>query len=45
MSISAAFSNGYTKILAESKNIIDYTSNYQVIYNKMASLVQSESHI
>lgn len=45
MSISAIFLDRYIRKSAEFENIIDYTSNYQAIYNKVASLVKPGSRI
>lgn len=45
MSISVIFSDGCTKKSAKFENIVDYTNSYQVIYNKVVSLVKPESRI
>ena len=39
------FSDECIKKFTEFKNIIDYISSYQAIYNKVVNLVQSESQI
>lgn len=45
MSIFAAFIDGCIRKLSEYKNVVDYTSSYQLTLNKMASLTKIGLHI
>lgn len=45
ISISVVFLEKYIKKLVKFENIVNYTSSYQVIYNKIVSLIRKKSYI
>lgn len=45
MNIIAALTDGCIWKLSEYKNVVDYTSNYQLTLNKVANLTKIGSHI
>lgn len=45
MSIVAALTDGCVQKLSEFKNVVDYTSSYQLTLDKVASLTKKGSHM